>query len=76
MKRRIQVLAALGGIVAALSSTVHAQAAPQVLRVIATADRRSDSNVRWARQRVLENISMLQQDRLSAGGLNVPQRER
>jgi hypothetical protein len=63
MIRRMQILSALGGIIVALACSVHAQAAPSLLRVIAVTDRRSDNNLRWARQRINNNVDMLQQDR-------------
>jgi len=71
MIRHMRILSALGGILVALASSVHAQAAPSILRVIAVTDRRSDSNLRWARERVENNIDMLQQDRHDYGGHRV-----
>lgn len=58
----------MGGILVALAYSAHAQAAPAILRAIAINDGRSDSNLRWARQRVGENIEMLQWDRPDYNG--------
>jgi len=63
MIRRVQILSALGGIIVALACSVHAQAAPSLLRVIAVTDRRSDNNLRWARQRINNSVDALQRDR-------------
>ena len=57
MKRRIQTLAALAGILAALTCTAHAKASPQGLGMLAAISRRSDSNLRWARLEGRDQLS-------------------
>lgn len=71
MIRRIQALGAIAGIAVALAYSAHVQAAPAILRVIAVTDERSDSNLRWARRRLDENLEMLQQDRPDYDGHRV-----
>jgi hypothetical protein len=68
MKRCIQVLAVLSGVLVSLSGAAQAMAAPQSLHVLAASGNQSDSNLRWARERVGQNIDMLQQDRHDYGG--------
>lgn len=68
MKRCIQLLAALSGLLLSLAGTAQVMAAPLGSHAIAVTGNQSDSNLRWARRRVEENIDMLQRDRHDYGG--------
>ena len=63
MNRRLFVLATLTAVMLGLTSISQAMAA--------VGPRQSDSNLRWARYRVEENIDMLQRDRHDYNGYRV-----
>jgi hypothetical protein len=71
MKRCIQLLAMLSGVLISLAGTAQVIAAPSGSYAIAATGGQSDSNLRWARRRVEENIDMLQHDRHDYGGYRV-----
>lgn len=72
MNRCIQLLAALSGVLMSFASAAAVvSAAPQNGYVLAATGNQSDSNLRWARYRVEQNIDMLQRDRHDYGGYRV-----
>jgi hypothetical protein len=71
MKRCIQLMAAFSAVLMSLAGTAHVMAAPVGSHSPAITGRQSDSNLRWARRRVEENIDMLQHDRSDYGGYRV-----
>ena len=70
MKQRMQLFAALSGVLMCLAGAPAAMAAPQI-HTVAAGDNTRDSNLRWARQRVEQNIDVLQRDRHDYGGYRV-----
>jgi len=71
MKRCIQLLAVLSGVLLSVAGTAQVIAAPNGSYAIAVTGNQSDTNLQWARRRVEENIDMLQRDRHDYGGYRV-----
>jgi len=71
MKRCIQLLAVLSGVLLSLAGTAQVMGAPIGSYAIAVTGNQSDTNLQWARRRVEENIDMLQRDRHDYGGYRV-----
>lgn len=71
MTRRTSVLALLSGALILIAGASIAGASPFEARQIALAARYSDSNMRWARTRIEQNIDMLQHDQGDYGGYRV-----
>jgi len=71
MKRCIQLLAVLSGVLLSVAGTAQVMAAPNGSQALAVTGNQSDSNLGWARRRVEENLDMLQRDRHDYGGYRV-----
>lgn len=68
MTRRTHIVALLSGALMVLAGASLASASPFGSYQVGVAGRFSDSNMRWARTRIEQNIDMLQRDQRDYGG--------
>jgi hypothetical protein len=68
---RTTVIAALGALALVAGAGMAAHASPLRPLQVALSGRYSDSNMRWARRRIEQNIDMLQNDRRDYGGYRI-----
>ncbi len=71
MTRRTHIAGLLSGALMVLAFASLASASPFASYQVGVAGRFSDSNMRWARTRIEQNIDMLQRDQRDYGGYRV-----